>query len=699
MGESSRDAGIAIRTGFDIAPSRTKTAPMPHPYAGFLHRTLKPARYIGGERGQVRKAWEDVDARFCLTFPDLYDLGMSHLGTKILYRLLNDHPRIAAERAFMPWRDMEEELRRHEVPLVSLESARPLRAFDALGFSLQFELTYTNVLAMLDLGGIPVRSADRDLDDPIILAGGPCATHPEPMAPFIDAFLVGEAEEELPAALLGLAALRREGATRQEILLRLAAREGWYVPALYATTEEPATGMLVVDRPLDPRAPERVRRRFVADLDRYPFPEDSPVAATETVFDRTSVEIARGCTEGCRFCQAGVIYRPVRERDPEAILRAVEGGVRCGGYDEASLSSLSPADYSAIEPLLRSLGQRFAGRGVAVSVSSLRAYGLSEAVLDEIRAYNTGGLTFAPEAGSQRLRDVINKNVRDDDIIRSAERIFARGWSRAKLYFMLGLPTETEEDVFGILEVGRRVKEVGRRWFGRRGPDVTCSVSSFVPKPHTPFQWARFGPVEVLAERQALLRAGARRARLKLKLHGREGSWLEALMARGDRRLADSIEAAYRRGCRFDGWEGELRWEEWQQALAETGVEPDRYHAELPRDARLPWDHLDVLVDPDLLRREDRRAATEKPSPPCAKPVGLAAHPGDVTTAQEDDRDLVCYECGVACDLDRIRAERGARRARGAGARRARARLGGDTSGRRAAAAQPTPAAAPSPGR
>ena len=639
----------------------TKTAPVAHPYAGFLQNVLRPSRYLGGELSQVRKSWGDVDVRVCLAFPDLYDLGMSHLGTKILYRLLNDHPRIAAERAFMPWHDLETELRRRDLPLVSLESARPLRDFDVVGFSLQFELTATNVLAMLELGGIPLRAADRSPADPLVIAGGPWATHPEALAPFIDAFLVGDAEEELPGALLLAGQLRRSGASRDEVATEFARRGGWYAPALYALETEPTTGMLVVGAPRAAGVPERVRRRVVRDLDRFPFPANSPVAATETTFDRMSVEIARGCTEGCRFCQAGFIYRPVRERSPAAILAAIRAGVRHGGYDEASLTSLSPADYSAIEPLLRRVGRTLGEHGVAVAVSSLRAYGLSEAVLDELRARQTGGLTFAPEAGSQRLRDVVSKNVRDEDIVRSAERIFARGWSRAKLYFMLGLPTETDEDVLGIVETGRRVREAGHGRLGRRGPDVTCSVSSFVPKPHTPLQWARFGPVELLARRQQLLRDATRRTRLRLKLHGLDGSWLEAVIARGDRRVADAVEAAYRRGCRFDGWEGELRRDDWVAALAEVGVDPERYHGELPVDARLPWDHIDVRVERRLLRREYRRALAGRPSPPCGKPVGLSTHASDLRAAEADRRKLVCYRCGLDCDLEEMRAGRMAR--------------------------------------
>ncbi len=415
---------------------------MNHPYAEFVGAVEKPARYLGGEYQATKKDWSAVDVRFALAFPDVYDIGMSHLGTKILYSLLNKEPKIACERAFAPWPDMERELRARGLPLLSLESARPLRDFDAIGCSLQYELTYSNVLTLLDLGGIPLYAAERGESDPIVWGGGPTATHPEPVAAFFDCFLVGEAEEALPKLLLIDAFHKKQGLSRRERLIKLAEVGGVYVPSLYATKIDEASGLQVIDAPLDPRVPAKVKRALVEDINKFPFPDDTPVPWAEAVFDRVSVEIARGCTEGCRFCQAGMIYRPVRERDPESIVSSVVGAIKKGGYDEVSLTSLSTADYSCVTPLVKKVAERLRNDKVSLSVSSLRAYGLNSELLDEIASVRATGLTFAPEAGTQRMRDVINKNVTEEDITRSAENIFSRGWSRMKLYFMIGLPTE-----------------------------------------------------------------------------------------------------------------------------------------------------------------------------------------------------------------------------------------------------------------
>jgi len=628
-----------------------------HPYAGLARRVAKPARYLGGEPLSVHKRPEDVDARVVLAFPDVYEIGMSHLGTKILYSALNAHPRIAAERAFAPWTDMEALLRERAQPLVSLESSTPLGDFDVIGISLQYELTFTNALTLLDLGGLPLRAAERGPGDPLVLGGGPTATHPEPMAPFFDAFFVGEAERELPELVLAWAAMRREGRARLDALADLAARFPVYVPALYETEVDALTGMVVVGTPRDRRAPARVTRAVVAELDEFPFPTDSPVPFAEAVFDRAAIEIARGCTEGCRFCQAGMIYRPVRERSPASIVDSVLEGIARGGYDEVSLTSLSTADYSCVAPLVGRVMEELRARKVSLSVSSLRAYGLDDAILDELARLRISGLTLAPEAGTQRMRDVINKNISDEHVEDSAHRLFARGFNKLKLYFMIGLPSERDEDVRAIADLGRRTLGQGRRLVGRRA-QVTVSVSSHVPKPHTPFQWFAQDAPEEIRRKQALLAAAVGRGALRLKCHNWRVTFLEGVLARGDRCLADAIEGAWRGGARFDGWDEELDLETWERAFADAGVEPYRYLAARPEDARLPWDHIDVGVDRAFLVKEHRKAGKERVSPPCGKTAGRLVHPSSVAEAEADERPLVCYQCGVACDLDAMRAGR-----------------------------------------
>lgn len=641
-----------------MTETRANIVVKPHPYASFVAEVLKPARYLGGEFQSVVKDWNDVDVRICMAFPEIYDIGMSHLGTKIIYNILNKNDRIACERAFTPWVDMEAALRKRGLPLVSLESARPLKDFDVIGMSLQFEMTFTNALNILDLSGIPLRAAARAETDPIVIAGGPTATHPEPVAPFFDAFLIGDAEEALPAALLAIAAWKKEGLKRSEILERLGnTHAGWYVPALYELKEDPRSGFLVVDA-ATARGPWPVKRTLVPDINRYPFPSDSPVAAAEAIFDRMSIEIARGCTEGCRFCQAGMIYRPVRERDPEQIVDTVVAAIERGGYDEVSLTSLSTADYSCISPLIKKVMEKMREKKASLSVSSLRAYGLDEDLLDEISTVKTTGLTFAPEAGTQRMRDVVNKNITEEDIARTAHNVFSRGWTKMKFYFMIGLPTEDEDDVAGIIHTAVEAREIGAKYHHRSKVQVTASASCHVPKPHTPFQWAAMDAVETLQRKQAILRELGRQNRIQTKWHNWKESYIEGIVARGDRRVADVVELAFLKGARLDSWDDQLKWGVWLEAITESGIDPQRYLGTIPLDAELPWQHIDVGLEAKFLATEWKRALKNRLSPPCGKPMGAQVHHTNIADAKAEQKKLVCYHCGVACDLSEMRAER-----------------------------------------
>ena len=632
-----------------------------HPYGSFIHRVEKPARYLGGEYQSVIKRWEDVRCTFCLGFPDIYDIGMSHMGTKILYSIVNKTEDLVMERCFTPWFDMEKELRERGLPLLSLETHQPLCAFDVVGFSLQYEMTFTNVLTMLDLGGIPLRNEHRTLADPLVIAGGPTATHPEPMAPFIDAFLIGDAEERLPRLLQHWAALKAEGGrTRLEMLAEIAKEGGVYCPDLYEREIDPLSGLLYVSATKFDGVPLLVDRAFLDDISRYRYPDDSPVAVAEAIFDRMSVEIARGCTEGCRFCQAGMIYRPVRERDPEEVVETVLSAIDKGGYDEASITSLSTADYSCISPLIKTLMDKLRERKVSLGISSLRAYGLNEQTLDDIASVKATGLTFAPEAGTQRMRDVINKNISEEDIFQTCERVFRKGWKKVKLYFIIGLPTEEDDDVIGIARMGRQALEMGRQH--QRGVNVTVSVSSHVPKPHTPFQWAAMDSMEEIERKQQILLDLSKAWGYKFRRHDMQVSHLEGIITRGDARAGWLIERAWELGARFDGWDEHLDWEAWSAALAEweAGFDLDRqtFLNTLPVDARLPWDHIHVGLEDGFLLKEYRKALSSRLSPPCGKPFRASVHHTNLAEAKADERRLVCYDCGIACDMTKMREDR-----------------------------------------
>lgn len=639
-----------------------------HPYAPFLHRVRSPSRYVGGEFGSPVKDPSRCLASMALVFPDVYEVGMSHLGSHILIETIAREPDLCLERCFAPWPDLEAELRARGLPLVTLETFSPLRGFDVVGFSLQHELSYTNVLNVLDLSGIPLRFGDRSSEDPLVLGGGPCATRPAPVAPFFDAFFVGEAEDALPDLLREVGRLRRARTPRDQVLRALAARPGVLVPSLRGRRLDGRTGFLVPDLSGGPPA---TQRQVIEDLDRVPVPVGAPLPWSRAVFDRASIEVARGCTEGCRFCEAGYTYRPLRERSVAPLVREVVRGVDQSGLDEVSLCSLSPADSPVLGPLVRLLSGTLTPRGVTLSVSSLRAYGVSDEVLRDLRRVRAAGLTLAPEAGSERLRDVINKNVRDEDLFAAAHRAFSAGWHRLKLYFMIGLPTETDDDVRAIARLAREVRRIGRSHASRAR--VTVSVGQFVPRPHTPFQWEGMAADEVLAGREALLRADLRGSGVDLKVADRWLARLECVMARGDTRVADVIEAAFRLGCRFDAWDEMVRREAWAEAFAAAGVDPEAYARPIPLDGCLPWDDVDVRVRRDFLRRERERAYRGAPLPPCEKPparrpreeVGASppvrarqAPRRPVPDDYEAARTVICYRCGAPCDPKGVAGER-----------------------------------------
>jgi radical SAM family uncharacterized protein/radical SAM-linked protein len=640
-------------------------------YRAALDRILpnveKPVRYVGGEWNATIKSKDQIKAHIALCFPDTYEIGMSHLGLKILYSVLNNRSDIYAERAYTPWIDMEQALRDSDLPLASLESFTPLSEFDILGFSLQYEMNYTNILTMLDLGRVPVRAIERGEGSPIVIGGGPCVFSPEPLADFFDLLLIGEGEELLVEMIDRYIELKEQGVGRVEMIARFAEIDGIYAPALCESTPSRYHRMQVIEPRSDVQIKFPVLRRYVEQINKYPFPTDSPVPFTEVVHDRVAVEIARGCVDGCRFCQAGTIYRPVRERTPESIVESITGGIRDGGYDEASLTSLSTADYTCLTPVLKQLNRTLDPERVSLSVSSLRASGITEDLSHEIAKVRNTGFTIAPEAGTQRMRDVINKNVTEEDVMRSCRIAFSYGWNQIKLYFMIGLPTETEEDVRGIAQLGKKVKDLGKSM--GLNVKVTVSVSSFVPKPQTPFQWCRMNTLEELRAKQELLRELAHRYRLNFKCHNAKLSRLECVMARGDRRLSRVIERAWRMGARFDGWDEKFDYELWMDALRAEEIDPEETLEELPVRApdgsyvQLPWDHIDSLVEKKFLAIEYEKGVNAKIAPPCGFPIRIiegrptAIPPSFEEFEQLEKKPLLCFNCGLACDLKVMRED------------------------------------------
>jgi radical SAM family uncharacterized protein len=575
-----------------------------------LHQVNRPARYTGGEWNSIVKDWETIPVRLALAYPDSYEIGMSNMAVPILYDIINRRPDALAERVYAPWVDMEALMRRRGIPLYSLESKHPLKEFDIIGFSLGYELSYTNVLNMLDLAGIPLRAVDRDDSHPLVIAGGSCCLNPEPMSDFIDAFVIGDGEEVL---LEFLAAFREgKGAGKNALLRRLAGIDGIYVPSFYKVAYH-ADGLIKSLEPAVPEAKPRVQKRSVTVL---PPPPTRPVVPyIEAVHDRGAIEVQRGCSRGCRFCQAGMIYRPVRERPHDEVINAAGELVSNCGYDEVSLVSLNTTDYGGIDTLVAKMSQRYPG--LTVSLPSLRLDDFSIKLVESLPTRSRTGLTFAPEAGSERLRSVINKNITDESLLQTAAAAFTRGWTSLKLYFMVGLPTETQEDVQGIVALVDKVRAEGKKASGKK-PTIRVSVSTFVPKPHTPFQWAAQPDETVLQPRLEFLRQGLNTKSVKYAWHDPRVSLLEAALSRGDRRTGKAIHRAWELGCRFDAWTEQFSNEKWRQAFADSGLDPAFYaRRERSLEEILPWSHINIGVSPEFLKLEYHRAATGEITPDC----------------------------------------------------------------------------------
>lgn len=583
-----------------------------------LPNVEKPARYTGGEYNQVIKDKADVGLRFALCFPDTYEIGMSNLGVRILYGLLNEMDGVWCERVFAPWGDMEAEMRRETIPLYALESGDAVSDFDILGFSLGYELSYTNVLNVMDLAGIPLRGDARRESDPLIIAGGTCAYNPEPLAPFIDLFVLGEGEDVLPELVSLFRKAKKESWDRPGFLRQAAGISGIYVPSLYTVTYHP-DGTVREILPTD-GAPRTVTKRIVQNMDASYYPEHPIVPSTEIVHDRVILEIFRGCIRGCRFCQAGYAYRPVRSKSPKRLLE--QGIAACGssGYQEMTLSSLSTSDYRNLNGLCDDLLEWCEPRSVSLSLPSLRADNFSIELMERVQHVRKSGLTFAPEAGTQRLRDAINKNVTEEDLLSSCATAFSGGWNAVKLYFMLGLPTETDEDVLGIADLARKVLWTWKKTAANKshGVRITVSTSCFVPKPHTPFQWEGQNTREEFQRKVNLLRDNLRERAITYNWHDPDTSFLEAVFARGDRRLADVIETAFHSGAKLDAWSEYFKMNLWMDAFQRCGVDPSFYANRVrSTDEILPWSVTSVGVNTAHFLREREQAMRSVITPDC----------------------------------------------------------------------------------
>jgi len=585
-----------------------------------LRSVEKPSRYTGNEFNCIKKDTDNIDIRFAFCFPDTYEIGMSHLGMKILYHLLNEREDTYCERVFAPWVDMEEKMRQNNIPLFALESKDAICDFDFVGFTLQYEMSYTNVINMLDLAGIPILSEDRTGEHPFVCAGGPCAYNPEPLAEIIDFFMLGEGEEIINEVMDCYKAWKKENRSREEFLKDIVKIEGIYVPSFY-DVKYGEDGLIKSIEPKDSSYPATIRKRIIKDMNASYYPDKIIVPFTEIIHDRVMLELFRGCIRGCRFCQAGYVYRPVREKSPERLLELAEGLVKNTGYEEMSLTSLSTSDYSGFDELTCELIKRFEDKRINISLPSLRIDTISLELMEKMQKVRKSGLTLAPEAGTQRLRNVINKGVTEEDLINSVTLAFNNGWSGVKLYFMVGLPTETFEDLEGIVGLCNKVVEAYQRIpREKRGKalSVSVSASSFIPKPFTPFQWEPQDKSDLLNEKQNFLREKIRNKAITFHYHDKELSFLEAILARGDRRIGKALIKAVQKGCTFDAWGEHFKYAKWMAAFLESGIDPSFYaNRKREFDEILPWDHIDIGVSKKFLISEAKKSYSEEVTPNC----------------------------------------------------------------------------------